>query len=248
MGDPISAFPSFEAQSAQARRKQELYPRTSLEVLQIRWTPFGVLASCIEIVEDPRDPASACRPYMTSNIADSISTQSITEPPVSSITVRQADIEMGGDMFLEAHIEHADDDNPSAIWEEAPVSEEAKQRGETPSEKLMQCCGIRRPRKSPTLTVLPTAKSFVTVGDYIAQVHPWLQTLRDEIIFCRNLMEGAFIDLDTPLYVRLFNLSTLSLDEEDSGTGSNSMGLWEAVSKVVRERGAITSSTNPHAI
>ncbi|GAM90962.1 hypothetical protein ANO11243_090090 [Dothideomycetidae sp. 11243] len=98
-------------------------PEASVEMYQLRWKPFGQLADCVEIAEDPRDPTSKCRPYMVDGKLDAIADRPLSQPPVSSITIEQEDLWSAEGDFIDAHLEHADKDTPEAVWTRIPPGE-----------------------------------------------------------------------------------------------------------------------------
>jgi hypothetical protein len=66
------------------------------------------------------------------------------------------------------------------------------------SGHLLECCGSERPRRSygryELLVTARGAGGFLTVHDYVEQVHPWLMSLKGDIIEAKAvanaLLEG----------------------------------------------------------
>lgn len=128
-----------------------------------------------------------------------ISQDSLAEPNVSSIAIRFVDLARWEENWLEAHEGHycpdypgfdstltrigplpdADPDDPDDRWDEVD--------GEGTGHLLM-CCGVERPRKTESdsrFQFVVEAKGeggFLTVHDYVEQLHPWLMGLREEIL------------------------------------------------------------------
>lgn len=70
------------------------------------------------------------------------------------------------------------------------------------SGHLLVCCGSERPRKTETkFQFVVTAKGagpdgFLTVHDYLEQVHPWLMGLKGEILEARAVEAVLFEEAD----------------------------------------------------
>ncbi|GAM91157.1 hypothetical protein ANO11243_092040 [Dothideomycetidae sp. 11243] len=231
MGPSTTALLSFEDQFTKAQRGQGLFPGTSIEMCQIRWRSWGVLADCIEIAQDAKDPESTCRPYIMDDKTDAIADVPATEPPLSSITAHLSDLDMDEDVWEEEHLEHADDDDLSVRLAELPPDEYGR-----PWTRLVQCCYEQRPAKGPTLTVAPSSKPYVTIGDYINQVHPWLQTLKSRVFVAKNRLNGRPLPADTTFGVAVFNLAHLGLYEEVSRVGPDFLKLRKATAEYLRMR------------
>lgn len=69
---------------------------------------------------------------------------------------------------------------------------------------------MARPQVLPSLKVLPTTHRFVTIHDYIAQVHARLQTLHTSALEAMGEMSSS----STKLYIDLLSLRVLNLEEE----------------------------------
>ncbi|GAM91154.1 hypothetical protein ANO11243_092010 [Dothideomycetidae sp. 11243] len=192
-----------------------------VELLQIRWRLFGPLSDCVEIAQDARDPSSISRPFSTT---DPIASLPATEPPVSSVMVKVDDLEEGPGLFLDLHYGHAD---ASEEWTRAPLptDEDIKQAmlrlfkwgDDDRGNVLTRCCGVRRPCDGPKLTVTATNHPFVTVADYVTTLHPWLQSLKDDILYSRGILDDQPLSPDLQLYVRLLRPVNLSLMAEQKG-------------------------------
>lgn len=65
-------------------------------------------------------------------------------------------------------------------------------------EHLLMCCGEKRPRgKAVSVAVKPAAShGFVTIHDYLSAVHPWLMSLREDILGAIGMYEGVICDMD----------------------------------------------------
>ncbi|KAF2150840.1 hypothetical protein K461DRAFT_183673 [Myriangium duriaei CBS 260.36] len=189
-------------------------PVTSIHMLHIQWKLFGLLSECIEIAQDARDPSSICRPYTAT---DPLVNWPATAPPVASLTVEVDDPINAEEYFLDQHLAHA---GQSSEWVRVPPPIEDKTmraRGTRPfwgdddkGNVLAKCCGESRPRIPPKLTVTSSCFPFVTIDDYVTAVHPWLQTLKNVILYGKEVLNDSKpFPVDTPLYVMLLRPQTI---------------------------------------
>lgn len=73
---------------------QTWYIISSMDMLRLRWKPFGPLSTSIQVVDDALNPSSTQKPYQTdSDSFHPVSASAATEPPVSSITVKLQDLD-----------------------------------------------------------------------------------------------------------------------------------------------------------
>ncbi|KAH6865255.1 hypothetical protein BKA58DRAFT_242099 [Alternaria rosae] len=195
---------------------------SSMDMLRVRLSLFGPLESSIEVA-DTLDQDSKCEPYTTDGHSfHKISTSPATEPPVSSISVNVDDLDTWGYRW---EGEHRDDNWDNQEW-----------TGDSDDEDrdLLRCCGIACPPPPPSLEVLPTTHPFVTVHDYITQVHAWLQTLKPSILAAIDGLSSP----STRLYSSFVILRVLMFEEE-----TRAGRLWESVERHVRRhRGGTTRS------
>ncbi|KAF2154940.1 hypothetical protein K461DRAFT_276109 [Myriangium duriaei CBS 260.36] len=217
---------SYEALYEIGSHKLVSYPRSSIATLALRWKAFGPLSDCVEVAVDPKDPNSTRRPFITGTMLDTIADESLTEPPISSITVVQEQLNDAPQYFVDEHIPHADDDNPAVEWRPA----KPPHHGDRENKLLMQCCGEQRPRGSPRLTINASSKAFVTIGDFVLAVHPWLQTLKDEIVAVIGEHLGR-ISGDTPFYVFPDYLDCLALTWDQAPPTLSVESTWQALAK-----------------
>ncbi|KAF1359442.1 hypothetical protein EJ07DRAFT_89498, partial [Lizonia empirigonia] len=70
---------------------------TSMDMLRVRWSPFGSIQSSVYVSDDLSKTTSSLSPYQQSAGGDAIfhqiSTSPATDPPVSSITVQSMELE-----------------------------------------------------------------------------------------------------------------------------------------------------------
>ena len=83
-------------------------------------------------------------------------------------------------------------------------------------EHLLKCCGTKRPRgKAHILVVKPTVSgnNFITIHDYLSAVHPWLMSLREDILWAKGLADDAPLPVNTILMVDLVSPAMLMISK-----------------------------------
>ncbi|KAK2595335.1 hypothetical protein QQS21_006935 [Conoideocrella luteorostrata] len=179
----------------------------SPEFLRLRWqVKDGPLSQAIQVLEDATNSASAQQPYQSeSGVVHDVARASLCSPPISSITV-MVDILNGlnEEKFDEA-LEEEDDhdyDDDDGEW------------------------------KGPTMTVKPSGEGFVTVGDYVNAVHPWLMSLREDYLREYAMLHGEDEPLpsDTEVWLVPMRIDMLSfLDSETEEPPFTD--IWNMVAK-----------------
>lgn len=199
-------YPTFDAVRASQARMA-----TSKSAMLLFIPVEGTVQNAIEVLSDPKDPDTRTPYYnQAAGTYHPISELPISEPKVSSITVRVRELEDWEENWLTVHWKHSEPDAPpdafpDAKWGELSVggSSDADDEVEYDGEPdLLRCCGQDRPRhKNAKLTIKPSKAwdgqdgGFVTVHDYVSAVHPWLVRLRGEILGAMGTLDG----LDEPL-------------------------------------------------
>jgi hypothetical protein len=121
------------------------------------------------------------------------------------------------DDWFERHCVHSDPDGdygPNFEWQSFPDWDPEVDEGEM---QLVKSCGELRPRnKKASLTVTPArgGQGFVTLHDYLFAVHPWLMSLRRELIAALSAMHDTSLAPDTQLRVNSAALDTLTIETE----------------------------------
>jgi hypothetical protein len=203
----------------------------SLEFLHLRWKLFVPLSSAIQVLEDATDPSSTQQPYQRdSSTFHPISNLPVTKPPVSSISVTEDRLDCWVEDWVENHIPNTDTDH--AEWVEAdPGGEDDDGYGDQDGRNLMSCCGERRPCPPPPIIVKASTHPFVTIHDFIAAVHPWLQAVKDDILNARGVFEDGRLPADTPMFICPCVLTPIFVYEgRDKGPE-----FWDAKWKKVAE-------------
>lgn len=207
------AIPSIEEATSSGQ-----IVRPSEQMQRIRWKPFGPLSESIYVADNASDP-SPQPPYQTGPTSfHPISAVSLTEPPISSITVTQSDLEDWEETWVEEHIPHADNDQ--AIWVDVAHGAEGDNDDadgdDGEGRRLMRCCDTSRPRVQPTITVKSSSQPYVTIHDYITEVHQWLQTIKESILESKGVHERQPLPSNTEFH-NLFipNPTLISLNERE---------------------------------
>jgi hypothetical protein len=134
-----------------------------------------------------------------------ISQSPLTEPKVSSITVQVYELEMWEEQWLDMHRNHSEPDGGEENWEGvlwgelSDYDKEEDEEGEGEGAgHLLICCGEKRPRRKAVSVVVKPAAShgFVTIHDYLSTVHPWLMSLREDILGATGIHEGVMCNMD----------------------------------------------------
>jgi hypothetical protein len=205
---------------------------SSMDMLRIRWKPFGPLQSTIEVADDlAAGPNSSVSPYqLTIGVNPSfheISTSPATDPPVSSITVTISDLEDWDWRWAENHEDCWEGyDNGHQEWIEEDRDENDEEDDDDPPRKLMRCCNENRPQAPQPLLVRPIANDFITVHDYISQVHPWIENLQVDIVAATK--ENAGTHPSTPRYMTLLRLDAPKVRDDHHGRGDSH---WKSVAE-----------------
>ncbi|CEJ82304.1 hypothetical protein VHEMI02375 [[Torrubiella] hemipterigena] len=83
--------------------------------------------------------------------------------------------------------------------------------------------------KGPSLEVKSSSKPFVTIGDYVAAVHPWILSLRDEYLEKRgNEINGEKLPSDTDLWFNPTSLDYIMITDSQS-TKEHLDAVWRIV-------------------
>ncbi|KAK4206078.1 hypothetical protein QBC37DRAFT_329393 [Rhypophila decipiens] len=157
-----------------------------------------------------------------------ISKEFFTTPPISSIKVKCVDVADLEDQWVELHerdslppstigscrAENHDDDITAVYETNNPPSPPGGRRRRlrlarmqrTRDGPLIACCGSKRPRKRARawkLTVSVEARpragpAYLTLHDYVEQVHPWLMGLRRDILRAKAIEKMVLCEWEGP--------------------------------------------------
>ena len=203
-----------------------------MEMLRVRWTPFGPLQSTVNVAEElDAGPNSLISPYqLTAGDILSfhqISTSPATDPPVSSITVKISDLEDWAWRWAENHEdcgEDYDDENQKWVDEDGDENNE-----EEPYRRLVRCCDQNRPQAPLPLVINSKAQSWITVHDYITQVHAWVEELQADIVAATKENYGTHPS--TSRYMTLLRLDTPHIRDDRQGSADRH---WKSVAEHVK--------------
>jgi hypothetical protein len=174
----------------------------------------------------PSTPNGPLEPYynQASDTWHPVAQLPITEPKVSSITVRVYQLEEWDSAWCEEHWEHTDPDSEEGMNDGVEWSIVELDDGTTEPE-LLRCCGtMRRGGKNFSVMAKPTVageEGFVTVHDFLKVVHPWLMGLKREILTAKGILDGDDQPLrnETELMVNSNGFESLMIERKDEWIG-----------------------------
>lgn len=186
------------------------------------WNLDGPLETAISVkAETPSEPQAHIPLYdAATGEWHPIARRSVSLPRVRSIVVHVYLLSDWERTWDDLHYEHSDEDDPyptcDAAW--GPLE------GHSDELQLLRCCGTERPvGKDVSIVVRPGKAAdkddggeFVTVQDYVSTVHPWLMSLRGEILAAIATKEEREDPLpeNYPLVVGGFALDRLMIYEK----------------------------------
>lgn len=213
-------YPTFEELIAQKIDVKGISRLSQEHRATLFWSLEGTLETAISFIPDCHNRTNK-EQYFNDGSWHPISKEPLTEPKVSSITVRVSNTSDWERVWLDFHRSHAAlegmkplDGIIAAESEGKDISElerkrlhpdyvptkegllerwgllldyDAEEDGSENERTLLRCCYGARPRKKNYCLVLTPAigddgGSFVTVHDYLSALHPWLLSLRDELL------------------------------------------------------------------
>ncbi|WYZ38222.1 hypothetical protein EsH8_III_000136 [Colletotrichum jinshuiense] len=207
------AAPSNPAAPSYEWRLKHGGVRPSPHILRLRWRAWEPL-SAIRVLDDAADVGSPQRPYDPHT--HPIAAEPLTRPPVSSIDVHLADMDLWAQDWLDEHDQHGewDDDDAIAAFgarmvapapgdaEWCLVEDLAAAAGtdpgadgfEIPAVRRVHCCGLDRPSDAPPHATLRASAEgpggVLTIGDWIAGVHALLERQRADVLASRGQMHA----------------------------------------------------------
>ncbi|KAK3192811.1 hypothetical protein K4F52_001168 [Lecanicillium sp. MT-2017a] len=107
--------------------------------------------------------------------------QSLTEPEISSIDISIRLLDQYESDWVAWH----EEDEAAEFVTYGDIDDETRPLGHSDTKYLASCCGQDRPigRRGLKLHVTPSpGNEFVTIYDYMSTAHPWLVSLREDII------------------------------------------------------------------
>lgn len=140
----------------------------NLEAERIGWILQDPLEDSIFVMDNANEPSGPRQPGFQPGTAPDggpnlhpVAHLSLCEPPISSIIVSVGELQYAAEYWGDMHTYDPDDDPKSPCG----------------------CCGLSPPPEDETLAVVAGKEGgFVTIGDYIAAVHPWLMSFRSAFL------------------------------------------------------------------
>lgn len=212
--------PTYEALVARSPKAPAV--TASDDFFRLRWSLKGDdLYSSIAILYHATDANSPKEPYSPSH---PISQSALTSPPVSAITVS---IEILNDYaadWIGVHREHAEpEDSPDHDGE----------RFDT--EGIVEhCCGQDRPCPGPRIQIV--ADDFVSIGQFVEVVHPWLRGLDGQLRAAKGVQTCWPLDPAVDMYVWPSGPSPLRIAGREGQTAEN----WEYEWALLARTAAVT--------
>lgn len=191
----------------------------SLDFLRLRWyLQSDDLSDAVKILQDARDVDSTQEPYSTKH---PICKSAVTWPPVSSVTVSIGVLDDYEGSWVESHAPHAD-----------PGEEEYEARFDGEG-RVNYCCGQDRPGAGPKVKVVANEpEGFVTIGQFIETVHPWLRELDGQIRAAKGVVSCWPLDPDVVLFVRPTRISPLWILDTEAWTSENWAYQWKGLAGI----------------
>ncbi|EGO56024.1 hypothetical protein NEUTE1DRAFT_148386 [Neurospora tetrasperma FGSC 2508] len=197
-GPPYPSFKELEYEEVRVF----LSPATE----RLFWELDGVFPTAISVMKDERGTKDDLEPFFRPDTGTwhEISQLPVTEPKVSSLEASVYDLDQLEYDWLRWHEDH---DAPQFGQEYVtygdldddirPYAKEPKEDGsweeDSDTEFLVKCCGEDRPLRKSGLKLVVTAsqsagsESFVTIRDFVSAVHPWLISMRGDILRAKDL-------------------------------------------------------------
>ncbi|KAH0499711.1 hypothetical protein TgHK011_006886 [Trichoderma gracile] len=191
-------YPSFE--ELRSNEQRVLFSPTAK---RLYWPLEGVFPFTMSVMKTVRS-VGELDPFFSPDASGGtgsgtwheVSSLPVTEPKVSSVEASVRDLDQWESDWLAWHRDHSAPEFHAEYIayrdlrdEDRPYADEPKEDGswekDSDTEFLIRCCGDDRPlrKRGLKIKVIPSAgNDFVTVRDYVSTVHPWLMSLRGDII------------------------------------------------------------------
>lgn len=192
------------------------------DLYRLHWTLDGPLETAISVMaapyHDPAEPESAHEPYARAAPDGStswhpISEESIENPPTRSVTASIAEYIDLDEAWFVVHEGHSiEGEGPN--WGPLPAMDSPADFVPDEEPHLLRCCGEERPWDMEEIKLkLHASSEFLTIHDFVSQVHPWLMGMRDELVYAATYVHGEngfplppdtrFMVIPTPGWVRV---------------------------------------------
>jgi hypothetical protein len=182
-------------------------------------------ATAINVIRDATDSDSLQEPYSSTH---PISQLPLTDPPVSSITVSIYVLDEYAQEWVSVHREHADPEE-----DDCPDHDAARFDAEGEVE---YCCNQDRPGPGPQIEVVEKELgAFVTIGDFVEAVHPWLRSLDGQLRAAKGVVSCWPLDAAVPICVWPTSASPLCIHGCEGMTADNWAYDWKLLAKTARK-------------
>ncbi|KAJ6438377.1 hypercellular protein HypA [Purpureocillium lavendulum] len=178
----------------------------NIEADRLYWVLQDPIQDSIFVMDKPNDPTSPRQPgFLPGDSSDGtgpnlhpVAHLSLCEPPVSSVTVVPEELQDAADSWEDEHNYYEDDDTQGPC----------------------RCCDRRAPPHDLKLKVVASKEDgFVTIGDYVAAVHPWLMGLRHHFLHINTSGRVPWPE-DTRLMVSFPYPDDVSVENESTWVSS----------------------------
>lgn len=216
-----------EPPTYEALRSAHQAVRLTDAALRLLWTLPGPLSTSVIVMAERQDPDSPREAYFQQTLGGTswhaISSEALTQPHVSSITVAVDVLQIWADEWEECH-RHAEPGDEGCVFGQVSPGQEGE-RGRDQEEDaddgeeeqvLLRCCGEDRPKMHTPLVVMPPSSSgrqYITVHDYVSAVHPWLIAQWNDILSARNVWGDRPPSADTRLAVNYHGPEHLTIND-----------------------------------
>lgn len=180
----------------------------SPDYYRIRWLLKESISKSIHVLKDGSDPNSETEPYRIEedNYTHPISACFVSEPPRASITVCNDELDQWLPDWCSVHEDHC-----------AP--EPGEDGAEFDAEGRLQRCSCEAIRPGPgprNLTILAEEGRFVTIGQFIEAVHPWLVQMDSDIRAAKGVHVNWPIADDVDMWIYPIAATPLRIRDADS--------------------------------
>ena len=204
----------------------------SIDFMRLRWflsdhdPPSSAIATNITIIRDATDSDSPQEPYSPTH---PISNLPLTSPPVSSITVSLEILDEYAQEWISVHREHADPEEDDCC----PDHDAARFDAEGTVE---YCCNQDKPGPGPQIEVVAEQPgAFVTIGNFVKVVHPWLRSLDGQLRAAKGVVSCWPLDSAVPICVWPTSTSPLRIHGHEGMRPDNWAYDWDLLAKTARK-------------
>lgn len=177
-------------------------PRVAIELRRLHWSLNGPLKTAISVMEHTYyDAAAKLEPYFNTDTQEwhPISKAPMSEPRISSVKVRIDPLHKYESDWAELHRDHSipQSCDPSYARWGTLSGRDSPDHGRL---YMLKCCGEERP---PVFSeVLVKARGgFVTVHDFVSQLHSWLMDRREHILGALSSINVDPLPAETELVI-----------------------------------------------